>query len=67
VTLSTGAYVQIFPRAFEAAAMNANSAFAGLHGLVALMRGTMAEFVLPGADRDGAVHALAAFGDGGRL
>ncbi|HCT34062.1 MAG TPA: hypothetical protein DF966_12965, partial [Sulfitobacter sp.] len=44
-TLSTGAYVQIFPRAFEAAGYDA-TALSAWHGLVAYA-GTLAEFVLP--------------------
>ena len=44
-TLSTGAYVQIFPRAFEEAGYDA-TALSAWHGLVAYA-GTLAEFVLP--------------------
>tara|TARA_R100001369_G_scaffold6890_3_gene17901 strand:- start:1 stop:531 length:531 start_codon:yes stop_codon:yes gene_type:complete len=60
VTLSTGAYVQIFPRAFEAAGYDA-TALSPLHGLVAYA-GTMAEFVLPALIVVGLFTRLAALG-----
>lgn len=57
---SDNAYIQIFPKAFEAAGYDSSS-MGAIHWLIAVM-GTTAEFVLPAMIVLGLLTRLAAFG-----
>jgi putative oxidoreductase len=59
-TPSTGAYAQIFPRAFEAVGYDTD-AFSVFHQLVVVL-GTWAEFILPGCIVLGFLTRLSALG-----